>query len=210
MKAITAVILLGAALGFSPANAAIVTWDLSTPSGALGTTQTYTVGGNTITAAGFASPVATPINLFGKNFGGDENGLGISGGPDNEIAATNIIRIAVPTSLTDFSFKMGSTTATEGWQVFGSNSATTGFISVATSSGANDEADHTITGSNGTFDFYYFMATGPVGSNVLITSVDGNIAAVPEPSTWAMMILGFMGIGFLAYRRRGEGTLRVV
>jgi len=26
-------------------------------------------------------------------------------------------------------------------------------------------------------------------------------AAVPEPSTWAMMILGFGGIGFLAYRR---------
>ena len=28
------------------------------------------------------------------------------------------------------------------------------------------------------------------------------IAAVPEPSTWAMMILGFAGVGFLAYRRR--------
>jgi hypothetical protein len=27
-------------------------------------------------------------------------------------------------------------------------------------------------------------------------------AAVPEPSTWAMMILGFASIGFLAYRRR--------
>jgi hypothetical protein len=27
-------------------------------------------------------------------------------------------------------------------------------------------------------------------------------AAVPEPSTWAMMILGFAGVGFIAYRRR--------
>jgi hypothetical protein len=27
-------------------------------------------------------------------------------------------------------------------------------------------------------------------------------AAVPEPSTWAMMILGFVGVGFLAHRRR--------
>jgi hypothetical protein len=26
--------------------------------------------------------------------------------------------------------------------------------------------------------------------------------AVPEPSTWAMMLLGFAGIGFLAYRRK--------
>jgi hypothetical protein len=34
--------------------------------------------------------------------------------------------------------------------------------------------------------------------------------AVPEPSTWAMMILGFAGIGFMAYRRRNNtGTLRV-
>ena len=27
------------------------------------------------------------------------------------------------------------------------------------------------------------------------------VAAVPEPSTWAMMLLGFAGIGFMAYRR---------
>jgi PEP-CTERM motif len=27
-------------------------------------------------------------------------------------------------------------------------------------------------------------------------------AAVPEPSTWAMMILGFCGLGFMAYRRK--------
>ena len=31
--------------------------------------------------------------------------------------------------------------------------------------------------------------------------------AVPEPSTWAMMILGFAGIGFMAYRRRTHGIL---
>jgi hypothetical protein len=28
--------------------------------------------------------------------------------------------------------------------------------------------------------------------------------AVPEPSTWAMMILGFAGVGYLAYRRRNQ------
>jgi hypothetical protein len=31
-------------------------------------------------------------------------------------------------------------------------------------------------------------------------------AAVPETSTWAMMILGFAGVGFMAYRRRGQGV----
>lgn len=35
------------------------------------------------------------------------------------------------------------------------------------------------------------------------------VAAVPEPSTWAMMILGFVGVGFMAYRRRNSTSLRV-
>jgi hypothetical protein len=33
------------------------------------------------------------------------------------------------------------------------------------------------------------------------------VSAVPEPSTWAMMILGFFGVGFIAYRRRGGAAL---
>jgi hypothetical protein len=31
-------------------------------------------------------------------------------------------------------------------------------------------------------------------------------AAVPEPSTWAMMIIGFCGLGFMAYRRKQNGS----
>jgi len=34
-----------------------------------------------------------------------------------------------------------------------------------------------------------------------------NIGTVPEPSTWAMMILGFAGIGFMAYRRKNKMAL---
>ena len=32
-------------------------------------------------------------------------------------------------------------------------------------------------------------------------------SAVPEPSTWAMMILGFAGIGFMGYRRKQNGSM---
>jgi PEP-CTERM motif len=32
------------------------------------------------------------------------------------------------------------------------------------------------------------------------------ISAVPEPSTWAMMILGFFGVGFMAYRRKSSAS----
>jgi len=31
--------------------------------------------------------------------------------------------------------------------------------------------------------------------------------AVPEPSTWAMLILGFAGLGFMAYRRKSKADL---
>jgi len=34
-----------------------------------------------------------------------------------------------------------------------------------------------------------------------LDNVNYTVAAVPEPSTWAMMILGFAGVGFMAYRR---------
>jgi PEP-CTERM motif len=50
------------------------------------------------------------------------------------------------------------------------------------------------TGSVG-FDFL------PPGTNFILT------AAVPEPSTWAMMVLGFAGVGFVAYRRRNSAML---
>jgi hypothetical protein len=33
-------------------------------------------------------------------------------------------------------------------------------------------------------------------------------AAVPEPSTWAMMLLGFAAIGFVAYRRNHRAAIR--
>jgi hypothetical protein len=32
-------------------------------------------------------------------------------------------------------------------------------------------------------------------------------SGVPEPSTWALMILGFAGVGFMAYRRRSSAML---
>jgi hypothetical protein len=32
-----------------------------------------------------------------------------------------------------------------------------------------------------------------------------SVSSVPEPSTWAMMILGFCGLGFVAYRRKQNG-----
>lgn len=46
--------------------------------------------------------------------------------------------------------------------------------------------------------------SGPYGP--VIGGVE--ISAVPEPSTWAMMILGFLGVGLVAYRRKSGPALR--
>jgi len=48
--------------------------------------------------------------------------------------------------------------------------------------------------------------TNPAAENYYAFTV-GSVGAVPEASTWAMMILGFAGVGFMAYRRRKDSTM---
>ena len=49
---------------------------------------------------------------------------------------------------------------------------------------------------------YYLDITGTGGGT---SGYGGNLAvsAVPEPSTWAMMLLGFFGLGFMSLRKHG-------
>jgi hypothetical protein len=48
----------------------------------------------------------------------------------------------------------------------------------------------------GYFDYY----------NGQFVAANLSVSAVPEPSTWAMMLLGFSGLGFMAYRRSAKPT----
>jgi PEP-CTERM motif len=59
------------------------------------------------------------------------------------------------------------------------------------------------TYSGGSFSLVLTDLTLTLGDPNLV----GTIAAVPEPSTWAMMILGLAGVGFMAYRRRNQIAL---
>ena len=75
-----------------------------------------------------------------------------------------------------------------------------------------DLVDAILLASGAGFTTYSFTFT-TAGGNLHFTELgpsdqQGNLldnvvlTAVPEPATWAMMILGFMGVGFMAYRRK--------
>jgi PEP-CTERM motif len=54
--------------------------------------------------------------------------------------------------------------------------------------------------------FYYYNshssdAVHQIVGGDLFTEVEGLPSPVPEPSTWAMMVLGFLGLGFAGYCR---------
>lgn len=41
------------------------------------------------------------------------------------------------------------------------------------------------------------------------SGLDVSVSAVPEASTWAMMIFGFLGVGFMAYRKKSPAAFRL-
>jgi PEP-CTERM motif len=44
------------------------------------------------------------------------------------------------------------------------------------------------------------VVTHDLGISLFVINPGGSITAVPEPSTWAMMLLGFAGLGYAGYR----------
>jgi hypothetical protein len=42
---------------------------------------------------------------------------------------------------------------------------------------------------------------------LILRGIGNSVGGVPEPSTWAMMILGFAGVGFMAYRRKSKPVM---
>lgn len=54
------------------------------------------------------------------------------------------------------------------------------------------------------------LGYGGGGDTVLFDNVQVTVSAIPETATWAMMLLGFSGIGFMAYRRKAKPAFRLV
>ena len=119
------------------------TISFATPTGDQGTSHTYS--GITATAYGSGTQ-----HLYGKNGGGDENGVGLTGdrSGDHEITVGQFIQLDVTSrqGLT-VSFIMNSSTNPDAWKVFESSSAfaTSGSSTVT----GTDEHSHSITIASG-------------------------------------------------------------
>jgi hypothetical protein len=130
-------------------------------------------------------------------------------------------------SLTELSFDLAND-ATFTRAVFNINAATDGSVLIHVDgvniNGGSFE-DTFAVDANGENFFTITSINGQLMTEISLTAINGatfedvrqvrlggfSVAAIPEPSTWAMMILGFLGVGFLGYRRRGsQGRLRLV
>jgi hypothetical protein len=87
------------------------------------------------------------------------------------------------------------------------SAAITGTVSGNTGSLHINFADvpQVYTFNGGTFSLILNDIDVGVGSSSNVSGLF-TVTAVPEPSTWAMIILGFLGVGFAAYRRKGAAS----
>jgi outer membrane lipase/esterase len=78
-----------------------------------------------------------------------------------------------------------------------------GFTNVTDACGA-------ISGANcNTYAYWDGIHPTEAAHAVIADAFVAQVTAVPEPSTWAMLLLGFAGVGCMAYRRKNQMTLNV-
>jgi len=170
-----------------PASADSLSYSFNSPSGALGVSQQYIVNGITLTAYGFDNS-GHAINLYGKNDGGDEVGLGIDRAPNHEIQTYNFVQLDV-TALHSLNIQsalmsFGSVQEGEGWNLYGSN--TLGSLGALLLSGNEDGGSTNIMSEVMSYDYIGVRASS---ADVLLSSLSVSYSqGVPEPAS--LMLLG--------------------
>lgn len=167
---------------------------------------------------------AKPIDPFAVNRGNNVTGLTIFDGNRDDGGNVNFrFNAAFAATITNFSFDMLNYASgiEQTLEVFDKD----GNILFSTVLAVVPQDPSADNGSNNGFDFadskytrYSIDSTNGIGGfRTSPFGTEGNlsiddlvvttVAAVPEPSTWAMMILGFAGVGYMAYRRGRKPAL---
>jgi hypothetical protein len=173
--------------GATPANETLIT-NFSSDAGLTGS---YLL--ETGTTGDYAAPAISAIWRDPNQY------LAVEGG--------DAVTLKLGKSYHDVSIYIGSLDSYNGLSFSNGSSFTGGAL--ATLTGATDNGDQQSSSSNGLLTFEFATAVDSVkftsGTNAFeVASVS---AAVPEVSTWAMMLLGFAGLGFVAHRRTSAAWL---
>jgi hypothetical protein len=208
-----ALIVLAAVAMASGANAATIMYDFGTPSGDLGHSHTYTdiPSGLSIIATGYDN-LGHLTDLWGKNGTGDENGLGMANDPtgDHEIhygmgfVQLDVSKLFGKVKAASTDFGTNSTTSGEEWGIYGSNIA--GSFSGSPLIIGTIETTHLLP-DFGLYKYYDFKEmTNPSGQGDNFLIHDLTTARVPEPATWAMLLVGFAALGAALRARRAAAA----
>ena len=98
---------------------------------------------------------------------------------------------------------------TESWGVtFGSQSYNTVTVATPAHGFTPWRQDSLVFTASATSQVLSFLATGTPSGVPPFSLLDGvSLYAAPEPATWALMLVGLIGIGLLARRRRGSSAM---
>jgi hypothetical protein len=177
---------VAALLTATTANATVVDFETATSG------PTIVQPGVTITAGGeFISVTNTPNGTLGLLAGGS---------PRNELVATfSALTNTVSVDLGDFN----GDADTLFLEAFGISDNLLGSVTLLTDS--SDFVMHTLSLNVAGISYARFGARSPSvgGSSVFADNLTfASTAAVPEPAAWAMMLLGFGGIGIAVRKQR--------
>ncbi|MBN8988325.1 MAG: PEP-CTERM sorting domain-containing protein [Rhizobiales bacterium] len=156
-----------------------------------------TLGGLTYsfnTASGLGGIITNQFNSFtGTSLGASQNGaqffFGNEGFTVTFASAVTAFGLFANVNL-GTSFVLSTTAGSLAQTINAYDTSTFGFFGITS---ATPFSSATFTSQNAISTFN-------------IPEIEFRVAAVPEPSTWAMMILGFVGVGFMAYRRKSKSV----
>ena len=200
---IAALILIGTVFC---GHAATLVFQLNSPNGDMGTSYVFTQSGVQIPAYSYAITGRRP-DLYGKNSGAGETGLGLTNDRDHEINTSDFVQMdfsdPLALHMAAAQFQMGSVQSGEGWALYGSN--TLGAIGTELMT-STSEAIVTVP-DWGTYRYYSWTATAKnvvLGEIVLKNSDVKTTDSAPEPGTMAATGAALIGVSMMIRRlRRG-------